>query len=221
MRKRIRSAFKKSHSVKGIFGTAFLLSLLLGYHAPAAKAHGALIEVNQKSVEVNATFEDGEPMKNAQVLIYAPDDLQSPWAKGETDAAGRYQFEPEAENIGIWEVTVRQAGHGGTTSFEVGETGYTLSAASGTVSPLQKWGTIAAVVWGFVGTALFFSARAASKQTSSKQTSSKQTSSKRAFSEPIGDNQLSDSTTHPSIESASSVLSASSPNSAQHSGSQS
>lgn len=133
--------------------------LFLSSYTPAANAHGALIEVTQKSVEVSATFEDGKPMANAQVMVYAPDDLQTPWKQGETDEQGRYQFVPTAEKPGDWEVIVSQAGHGGIAYFEVNESGDTISQGARPTSPAQKWGTIAAVVWGFVGTALFFSSR--------------------------------------------------------------
>ena len=153
----------RTRSIAGSISSALLLGLLLGYGAQKANAHGALVEVRSDAVEVNAVFEDGQPMANAQVVIYAPDNLQTPWAKGETDAAGQFRFEPDVENVGTWEVTVRQAGHGGTTAFEVGESGYASSSVSSVRSPMQKWGTIAAVIWGFVGTALFFSAKTSAK----------------------------------------------------------
>ena len=133
--------------------------LLLSGYTPAASAHGALIKVTQNAVDVSATFEDGKPMANAQVMVYAPDDLQTPWAKGKTDAQGRYQFVPTEEKPGGWEVIVSQAGHGGIAYFEVSESGVAISQGNLTTSPAQKWVTIAAVVWGFVGTALFFSSR--------------------------------------------------------------
>lgn len=98
-------------------------------------------------------------MANAQVLIYAPTDLETPWKKGETDAEGRFSFLPAAEVDGQWEVTVRKAGHGGNTTFSLGESTGFLAASTPTESPAQRWGTIAAVIWGFVGTALFFSSR--------------------------------------------------------------
>jgi len=150
------------------------LLLAFGYQTPQARAHGALIEVTQKTVEIKATFDNGDPMAAAQVLIYSPTDLETPWEKGQTDSEGRFTFTPEERAPGQWEVTVRQAGHGGTTTFAVGEsttgatttehaasTAASTSTASTNGAPLtastQKWVSIAAVIWGFVGTALFFS----------------------------------------------------------------
>ena len=60
---------------------------------------------------------------------------------------------------------MRKAGHGGTTTFVVDAAGVSAGAAStvGAASPTQKWVSMAAVVWGFVGTALFFSRRSSTE----------------------------------------------------------
>ncbi|MEL6602993.1 MAG: carboxypeptidase-like regulatory domain-containing protein [Cyanobacteria bacterium J06614_10] len=139
-------------------GTA--LSTALGRGLPAAQAHGTQINITQ-STEIQATFETGEPMSDAQVLIYAPTDPQTPWKTAKTNEEGRYTFTPDAQQPGLWEVTVRQAGHGHTTGFAVGEQTAMANASSGlAASSTQKWIAIAATIWGFVGTALFFSGRA-------------------------------------------------------------
>ncbi|MGB7487272.1 MAG: carboxypeptidase regulatory-like domain-containing protein [Phormidesmis sp.] len=150
-----------------------VLGLLLGYRTPKAIAHGAVVEATQTAVAIKATFDNGEPMAAAQVLIYAPSDPQTPWTKGQTDEKGYFVFDPAeqdagqdaAPTAGQWEVTVRQAGHGGTTTFAVGDavgsagSVSTSSALPGNPSaaPMQRWISMAAVIWGFVGTALFFS----------------------------------------------------------------
>ncbi|MEL6471509.1 MAG: carboxypeptidase-like regulatory domain-containing protein [Cyanobacteria bacterium J06623_4] len=146
-----------------IFGAfiSTVLSTALERGLPAAHAHGSQIDIIQ-STEIQANFETGEPMSDAQVLIYAPADLQTPWITAKTDEAGRYTFTPDAQQPGLWEVTVRQAGHGHTTSFTVGEQTALANAQSGlsAAGPMQRWIAIAAIVWGFVGTALFFSGKA-------------------------------------------------------------
>ncbi|MEM6598060.1 MAG: carboxypeptidase regulatory-like domain-containing protein [Cyanobacteria bacterium P01_C01_bin.69] len=152
-------------------GKGVLLGMLLAAglsQARVANAHGTDIEVSQSAVAVKATFDDGTPMADAQVLVYSPEDLATPWQKGQTDASGTYLFAPDAKTPGAWEVTVRKAGHGGTTTFVVDAAGVSAGAAStvGAASPTQKWVSMAAVVWGFVGTALFFSRRSSARQPS-------------------------------------------------------
>ncbi|MEE9618360.1 MAG: carboxypeptidase regulatory-like domain-containing protein, partial [Anaerolineae bacterium] len=89
-----------------------------------------------------------------QVTVYAPDDPSTPWLTGVCDEDGRFIFTPDPSKPGTWDVQVRQSGHGDMVHIPIGEdvamtgtTGYT---------PLQVVLMGACVVWGFVGTALFF-----------------------------------------------------------------
>ncbi|NJL49854.1 MAG: carboxypeptidase regulatory-like domain-containing protein [Leptolyngbyaceae cyanobacterium SM2_5_2] len=133
-------------------------------------SHGVSIQHQTvSSVEIQASFDSGEPMKEAQVVVYAPDNPTEPWMKGTTDAEGRFVFTPDAAQPGNWEVAVRQAGHGEILSIPVGAElasadpsspalGQSVSTSSAPeLSPVQRWITIGAVIWGFIGTALFFS----------------------------------------------------------------
>ncbi|MFK8182844.1 MAG: carboxypeptidase-like regulatory domain-containing protein [Phormidesmis sp.] len=149
--------------------TAALWGHSLVYQATPAIAHGAKIEVVQQAVEIVATFDTGEPMAAAQVSVYAPGALDAPWQTGQTDSEGRFLFTPDAAvAAGDWEVTVRKAGHGQTTTFwlDSAEGGAASQrrdqrALTTFVQPsmAQKWVSIAAIIWGFVGTALYFSAK--------------------------------------------------------------
>lgn len=141
----------------------------LGWETPGL-AHGVHIQHRVISgIEIQARYDSGEPMQAAQVSIYAPGNPSDPWLKGTTDAEGRFRFTPDANQPGNWEVKVRQAGHGDIVSIPVaamdgpmaGEPATVPSASlmkqPGELSPVKHWVTIAAVVWGFIGTALFFS----------------------------------------------------------------
>ncbi|ASC71127.1 Carboxypeptidase regulatory-like domain protein [Halomicronema hongdechloris C2206] len=143
----------------------YLKGLLLGSVSGIAIAmpawgHGVDLGYRQtQAVEITATFDSGEPMANAQVAVYAPDDPSQPWLTGTTDEQGRFVFSPDRAEAGTWEVTVRQAGHGDVIAIPVDEdAGATLATTSGhgDLSPLQRWVLAAAVIWGFIGTALFF-----------------------------------------------------------------
>lgn len=133
------------------------LVLLLGL-ATIARAHGASIEYTvSPRVEIAAAYDSGEPMAGGQVTVYAPDDPTTPWLTGACDEEGRFAFTPDPDKPGTWDVQVRQAGHGAMAHVPVGETGATSSGAGYT--PLQIVLMVACVVWGFIGTALYFSGR--------------------------------------------------------------
>ncbi len=137
--------------------SAALGAIALLLSPEVARAHGANVQArNAEAVEIYATYDSGEPMVEAQVQIFAPDDPQHPYVQGKTDAAGRYVFVPTQP--GNWEVSVRQAGHGDIAVVPVAPGGV-LSAdfsPSGSFSLIQRLIMIAAVAWGSVGTALYF-----------------------------------------------------------------
>jgi len=147
--------------------------LMLTAQTPAS-AHGVKIEHRvAEAIEVEAVYDSGAPMANARVTVYAPDDPTNTYHAGNTDALGRFIFIPDANRVGIWEVKVRQAGHGAIAKIEIGKTEerrvtesqeqdttaiqQSVAVSSTTeVSFWQKAIMAGAVVWGFVGTALFF-----------------------------------------------------------------
>lgn len=126
---------------------------VMGWQTEAI-AHGAIVEHKIiQAVEIKATYDSGEPMANAQITVYAPDDPATPWLQGTADELGRFMFTPDV--VGYWQVKVRQAGHGEIVSISIGDRGQ--KSPLSTVNPLQKLAIAGAVIWGFVGTALFFS----------------------------------------------------------------
>ncbi|PSP18078.1 MAG: hypothetical protein BRC58_04595 [Cyanobacteria bacterium QS_8_64_29] len=129
-----------------------------------AAAHGTVVEYRRtEAIAIQARYEGGDPMANAQVTVYAPDEPSNPWRQGTTDSKGRFAFVPPGSASGNWEVRVRKAGHGEIANIPLGQkTG--SAAASGLAgstgyTPLQKALMGAVGVWGFVGTALFFAQR--------------------------------------------------------------
>lgn len=131
-------------------------------------SHGAIATVTHRFA-VEANYASGEPMALAQVAVYSPDDPNVPWITGQTDQQGRFEFSPNA--AGNWEVIIRQAGHGTTVSVPVGTlaqapdsppttqtvTDSIVSTSAPSASPLQRWASAGAGLWGIVGTVLFFS----------------------------------------------------------------
>ena len=117
-----------------------------------AYAHGAKIEYNANmSYELVAKYDSGEPMANAQIIVYAPDDLANPWTKGLADENGRYIFSPDFSKKGIWAIQARYGGHGANINIEIGEEA-SLAGSTG-YTWIQKLIMAASVVWGMIGTA--------------------------------------------------------------------
>ena len=137
-------------------------------------AHGTMINYSPKeSIELEAKFDNGNPMKNAQVVIYTPNNPTTPWLTSTTDDYGKFVFTPDYTQQGNWTVKVRTAGHGSILNIPIesvpseSESSPPQNVASSEdklksethSSPtlLQKLMMAATGVWGFVGTALFFS----------------------------------------------------------------
>lgn len=120
-----------------------------------AYAHGADIEYTVNTeVEIVATYDTGTPMDGGQVTIYAPgaSELWSDPGSGTCDAEGKYSFIPDSDMPGLWRVQVSLAGHGDVVYIDVtaggsGGGGYTVA---------QIVLMSVCVVWGLVGTALYF-----------------------------------------------------------------
>ncbi|MBE9191159.1 carboxypeptidase regulatory-like domain-containing protein [Gloeocapsopsis crepidinum LEGE 06123] len=137
-----------------------------------AIAHGVRMQAREtQAIEVNAEYDNGEPMAEAQVTVYAPNDPATPWLEGTTDNNGNFVFAPDSSQSGNWSIQVRQAGHGSIVNIPVegnqaqaGGNGTTEaeSSVSGVANtrtnftPLQTILMGATGVWGFIGTALFF-----------------------------------------------------------------
>jgi nickel transport protein len=148
-------------------GRALILAGLAALAPLPALGHAALLQAEAaQAIRLHATYDTGEPMAEAQVIIYAPDNPAQPWSRGTTDAEGRYLFAPDPGLPGRWTVQVRQAGHGAVANVEVGPDGGdapVLSVTGGGMEtgPLQRAVMVALVVWGALGTALYFRRRRA------------------------------------------------------------
>lgn len=138
-----------------MFKLFLLLFIPLVGWSTKASAHGATVDYQTvQAISINAVYDGGQPMADAQVTVYAPNDPSTPWSTGTTDEQGRFTFTPDADQPGNWEVKVRQAGHGDIVTIPVGET--VAEAGSDSYTPVQKALLGAAGAWGFLGTALFF-----------------------------------------------------------------
>ncbi len=136
-----------------------VVALMLITSAQEVLAHGVELEYYERNaIEVIARYDTDEPMAEAQVAVFAPGSPAEPWLTGLCDESGRFYFVPDPQMPGLWEVQVRQAGHGGLIRVEVGENG-DGPPVMGSFTSAQNILMAAAVIWGLIGTALFFSRR--------------------------------------------------------------
>lgn len=150
----------------------FLLFSMLGL-SQQVLAHGANIVYQQtEAIAIRATYDDGTPMVNAQVVVYAPNQPAIPWLKGTTDEQGKFNFIPSSTISGNWDIKIRQSGHGDIISIPwqaaqsvsalesqdtISSNNHRLLSVNSNSTPIQKVIMAATVAWGFIGTALFFS----------------------------------------------------------------
>lgn len=134
----------------------------LASSAPTAKAHGTLITFSA-TYTAQGKFEGGEVMSNAEVSIFTPEDPETPWEQGIADEEGRYTFTPDGDLVGDWTVSYRSAGHGDIAYIPVGVS----TGAGGLTGGLQRGVMAIAVIWGFIGTALYFQAKQSSSENES------------------------------------------------------
>lgn len=102
--------------------------VLIGMAAFPGQALAHAVQTNyllnsSQQLEVQTTFSTGEPLKGAKVQIYAPNNPNRPWAQGVTDAQGRFQFSPDKQLAGNWEITIGQQGHSDILTVPVDQSG--------------------------------------------------------------------------------------------------
>jgi nickel transport protein len=160
---------------------SFWIIFYIVIFSPRVLAHGSKVSYRQtEAIQIRAQYDNGSPMGNAQVIVYAPNNPATPWLKGMTDTEGKFVFIPDASIRGSWNVTVRVGGHGSIINIPLEQsseevetrktpTGENVSEKiinqsntsnqtnSSNYTSLQKLVMVATGVWGFVGTALFFS----------------------------------------------------------------
>ena len=152
--------------IRKVFVLALFFAVSVTASVAAIQAHGVVTHYTiQPGVEIIARYDTGEPMAGAQVTVFAPAGpgaaQAGPWLTGFCDESGRFSFVPDPSMPGTWSVRVRKAGHGDMLHITIDEpdkspppeivgVGYT---------PSQIALMTACVIWGSIGSALFFSRR--------------------------------------------------------------
>ncbi|NJK33572.1 MAG: hypothetical protein HC919_00715 [Oscillatoriales cyanobacterium SM2_2_1] len=152
------------------FSAALLWSGVVSAHAVQLQHR------TTRAIAITARHGD-EPLSGGQIVIFSPQNKSTPWQRGILNAKGNYVFVPDWEMSGTWEIRVAQGGHGGVLTIPISdapaapptpaipEVGLPVPPVApppeviqppADFSPIQRTVMIGSVVWGLVGTALFF-----------------------------------------------------------------
>lgn len=130
--------------------------LAVFFFPSVAAGHGVDLSYEaREGIEIIAVYDGGQPMAGAQVAVFAPNEPAEPVLTGVCDDDGRFFFVPDPEIPGVWEVRVRDAGHGGMLRIDVAA-GEIASGESTSLTNAQRALMALAVTWGLIGTALYF-----------------------------------------------------------------
>lgn len=149
--------------MKKVFVTAAAAGLFFIFAGVAEVfAHGVVADYKKvPGIEIAAAYDNGVPMSGAQVTVYAPDDPAQAWLRADLDEQGKFSFVPDRSIAGNWSVQVRDAGHGAMIHIPVDESGIEAAEplSGREFSTPQKAAIVLIVLWGSIGTALYFSGR--------------------------------------------------------------
>lgn len=81
------------------------------------------VDLFSADLVLTASYSTGEPMIEAEVLVYAPNDAETPWVETVTDDVGQFVFVPDESLPGDWRVEITEAGHQDILIIPVTETG--------------------------------------------------------------------------------------------------
>jgi len=158
LEKDIAMSLKPQQNTEPLRWIAMVLFLLCTMHG-VGFSHGTKYEILPvQSIQIRALFESGEVMAGARVLVFRPEETVASDTLL-TDQEGVFSFTPH--KAGIWVFQVRQKdGHGMRINLPVTEDLLPdRSAQNAGPDVVQKSIMALCVLWGLIGTALFFKRR--------------------------------------------------------------
>lgn len=138
------------------YKTMFVAVFILLFFTSVAFAHGVEYEFIRNNVTIKAYFSGGKPFYPATFDLYSPDDYEEVYLSGETNNEGVFSIKPNSP--GKWIVMLRdKTGHGTRINIDVNKDLSINTGGTNSSSTLyQKIIMAVCVIWGFIGTALFF-----------------------------------------------------------------
>ncbi len=140
-----------------------LLSIVLTICMPAASAHRVYVQETITEVEVRAWFGGGDPMADADVMVYAiKDGEEELYIEDKTDSEGLFYFKPKL-GVSEYRIVVSESGHKDEKTFSL--TGDAVGNNSDAELPLAaKIGAGFGYIIGIAGIAMYLSARKSKSQ---------------------------------------------------------
>jgi nickel transport protein len=135
-----------------------LLSMALALLMPAVSAHRVYVQERITEVEVKAWFGGGDPMANADVIIYTiKNGVEEQYIEDTTDSDGMYYFTPKL-GVSEYRVVVSESGHKNEKTFSLA--GDAISGPEEAELPLAtRIGAGFGYILGIAGIALYLSSR--------------------------------------------------------------
>lgn len=133
-----------------------LMIAMLFFMSSIAFAHGTKYEIIEpRTITIKAMFDTGTPMSGSKVLVFRPGATKS-FKSISTDDNGIFLITPDAP--GIWTFQVRdKSGHGMRINLDIDDSlKIKGNSRTGGINYIQKTIMALTVVWGFIGTALYF-----------------------------------------------------------------
>lgn len=131
--------------------------------AHAMETNYVLEEANK--VQFTAVFSTGEPLKNAKVKIYAPNNPSEPLMETQTDENGQFTLDTDQKMPGEWEVSIGKAGHQDILTVPVTPKGVNLNEISEVpANQSPQVPLVAIVLSGGMGSALLATRRLGSSK---------------------------------------------------------
>ncbi|MCP4134405.1 MAG: hypothetical protein GY754_25760 [bacterium] len=120
-------------------------------------SHGLSHKIIKGGFGIQALYSDGSPMSDSEVTVVAPGSvITRPFITGITDKKGNFFFLPDQK--GKWKIIVDDGmGHRLDSGIAISETMEAVPLpGGGSLNMLQKIIMAICVVWGAIGTALYF-----------------------------------------------------------------
>lgn len=122
-------------------------------------SHGLGYQVlNKNIVGLEVQYDNGAPLIEQDVIVYRPGNTQEAFLKSKTNEQGQFFFKPD--KAGEWIIVFKdQMGHAVRANIKINKDRFVddQEANHGSYSFSQKLVMIFSVLWGLIGTALFFS----------------------------------------------------------------
>ena len=114
-----------------LIGIALLSAIVI----PTGKAAAHMVETDyllssDNGLAIDVNFSSGEPLADAPVKIYSPNNPDEPWMEGRTDENGEFAFKPDSKMNGEWTVEIGEYSHADYLSVPVESDGIQINDIS-------------------------------------------------------------------------------------------